>query len=187
MFSGGLVHQAGGLVNYSSIASKINTSPDTVRRWINTLESLFFCYTIRPWHVNIAKSLRKQPKIYLWDWSLVPDQGGRYENFVASHLLKAVHFWTDTGMGEYRLFFIRDKTGREVDFLIVRDNVPWIMIDVKSSGSVPLSRHLALFKKKTGAEYAFQVSMDSEYVDADCFSEREPVRVPARTFLSQLV
>ena len=182
-----LIQQAGGLVNYSSIARKINTSPDTVRRWINTLESLFFCYTIRPWYVNISKSLRKQPKIYLWDWSLVRDQGNRHENFVASHLLKAVHFWTDTGLGEYELFFIRDKSGREIDFLIVRDNIPWILVEVKSAENAPLSQQLSLFQEKTQAEHAFQVAMDFEYVEADCFSVKKPVKVPAKTFLSQLV
>ena len=169
------------------MASRINVSPDTVRRWINTLESLYFCYTIRPWHTNIAKSLRKQPKIYLWDWSLVPDTVARNENFIASHLLKAVHWWTDTGLGEYQLFFIRDKNGREVDFLIVRDGRPWILMEVKSSSGSPLSRHLTLFQEKTGAEYAFQVVMDSAFVEEDCFSVKGPVKVPAKTFLSQLV
>ncbi len=182
-----LIQQAGGLINYSGIASKINVSPDTVRRWINTLESLYFCYAIRPWYTNIAKSLRKQPKIYLWDWSLVPDPGARNENFIASHLLKAVHWWTDTGLGEYQLFFIRDKNGREVDFLIVRDGRPWILIEVKSSTGSTLSRHLTLFQEKTGAEYAFQVVMDAPFVEEDCFSITKPVKVPARTFLSQLV
>lgn len=42
--------------------------------------------------------------MFLRDWSLVADEGARRENMVASHLLKAVHGWTDLGLGDYDLF-----------------------------------------------------------------------------------
>lgn len=182
-----LIHQAGSLVTYSKLATSINVSVDTIRRWISTLESLYFSFSIRPWFTNIPKSLRKQPKIYLHDWSLVADKGSRNENFIACHLLKAVQWWTDTGLGTYQLYFIRDKEKREVDFLITRDNQPWLLVEVKSSVKAKLSRHLARFQQKTGAQHALQVAMDMDYVDADCFAVLKPVIVPAKTFLSQLV
>ncbi len=182
-----LIHQAGNLVNYSTLAAAINVSVDTVCRWISALESLYFSFSIRPWFTNIPKSLRKQPKIYLHDWSLIADKGGRNENFIACHLLKAVQWWTDTGLGIYQLYFIRDKEKREVDFLITRDNQPWLLVEVKSSGKAKLSRHLGAFQQKTGAQHALQVAMDMDYVDGDCFAVQKPVIVPAKTFLSQLV
>jgi len=182
-----LIHQAGSLVNYSTLANSINVSVDTIRRWISTLESLYFSFSIRPWSSNIPKSLRKQPKIYLWDWSLVPDTGSRNENFIASHLLKATQWWTDIGLGSYQLYFIRDKERREVDFLLTRDKQPWLLVEVKSSGKTKLSPHLARFQEKTGAPHALQVAIDHEYVEGDCFSLRHPAIVPAKTFLSQLV
>ena len=64
----------------------------------------------------MARSLLKMPKVYLWDWSLVKDEGARLENLVASHLLKAVHFWTDYGFGHYELFYSKDKDQRESRF-----------------------------------------------------------------------
>ncbi len=182
-----LIHQAGSLVNYSKLATAINVSVDTIRRWISTLESLYFVFSIRPWFTNIPKSLRKQPKIYLHDWSLVANKGARNENFIACHLLKAVQWWTDTGLGDYQLYFIRDKEKREVDFLVTRDKQPWLLVEVKSSGKANLSRHLGSFQQKTGAEHALQVAMDMEYVKGDCFAVQKPVIVPAKTFLSQLV
>ena len=182
-----LVRQAGSLVNYSKLANAINVSVDTIRRWITTLESLYFCFAIRPWFTNIPKSLRKQPKIYLWDWSLIADQGARNENFIASHLFKAVQWWTDIGLGAYQLYFIRDKEKREVDFLVTRNDEPWLLVEVKTSGTATLSRHLARFQEKTGARHALQVAMNLDYVDADCFAVQRPVIVPAKTFLSQLV
>ena len=85
-----LTAQAGQLVNYTTLANRINASVDTIRRWLGTLQSFYFCFEVRPWSRNVAKSLRKQPKLYLWDWSLVSAEGGmRFENLVASHLLRA--------------------------------------------------------------------------------------------------
>ena len=135
----------------------------------------------------MARSLRKEPKYYLWDWTLTADRGARIENFVASALLKAVHLWTDHGLGEYELHFIRDKQKREVDFVVTKDEVPWFLVEVKSSGRVGLSKDLIHFFEHTGATHAFQVAFDLPPVHRDCFSVEEPVVVPVRSFLSQLV
>ncbi len=182
-----LADRAGGLVNYSNLAADANIAVDTARRWVAALEALYFCFTVRPWHANVPKSLRKQPKAFLWDWSMVASDGARRENFVASHLLKAVDWWTDIGLGEFGLYYLRDKAKREVDFLITRNKNPWFLVEVKSTGGRAISPTLAYFQQQVGALHAFQVALDAEYVDADCFVETMPVEVPALTLLSQLV
>ena len=125
--------------------------------------------------------------VFLWDWSLVTDTGARRENFVASHLLKAVHWWTDIGLGAFELRYLRDKAKREVDFVIIRDGEPWFLVEVKSSGRRGISPALFHFQRQLGVQHAFQVAFDAGFVEADCFSVGEPVRVPAATLLSQLV
>ena len=60
----------GSLVSYTSLASEVRASVDSIRRWVATLESLHFCFRVRPWHQNISRALRKEPKYYLW--GLVP-------------------------------------------------------------------------------------------------------------------
>jgi hypothetical protein len=181
-----LKEQAGQLLNYASLAEKVGVSVDSVRRWLAILESLYFCFTIRPWYRNVAKSLLKQPKIFLWDWSLVPDPGSRLENYVASHLLKAVHFWTDTGLGTYDLFYLRDKEKREVDFCIVRDGKPWFLVEVKISDT-SLSKALSYYHEQLGVPHAFQAVPSLDQVRKDCFSVGRPVVVPLLNLLSQLV
>ncbi|WP_457575569.1 hypothetical protein [Desulfomarina sp.] len=64
---------------------------------------------------------------------------------------------------------------------------PWLLVEVKSSGRAGLSRHLEMFQEKTGARHALQVAIDLDYIEADCFSAKRPLIVPAKTFLSQLV
>lgn len=183
-----LTRQAGQLVNYTTLANRIDVSVDTIRRWITILESVYFCFKVRPWFRNVASSLRKQPKIFLWDWGAVSDEGGaRFENLIAAHLLKAVHWWTDSGLGSYGLHFLRDKTGREVDFLVTRDDKPWFLVEAKRGDRREIHSPLSHFQSAIAAPHAFQVSPAMPYVARDCFAETKPVRVPASTFLSQLV
>ena len=179
--------QVGQLTSYTYLARSVRVSIDTVRRWIDTLESLYYCFTVTPWHRNVARALRKEPKYYLWDWSQVADPRARAENLVASALHKAVHWWTESGRGDFSLHFVRDKQKHEVDFLVTRDARPWFLVEVKTSEKAPLSTTLDYFQKQLRAAHAFQVVMDANYVANDCFEVQTPVIVPARTFLAQLI
>jgi len=179
--------QVGQLVNFSDLAKKVHVSAETVRRWIETLKALYYCFSIQPWTTNISRSLLKEPKIYLWDWSLVDDKGKKLENFVASHLLKAIHLWTDRGFGDYDLYFLRDKEKREVDFLVTKNGKPWFIVETKASSNGGISKSMFYFQQKTNASHAFQVAFDLNYVERNCFEYSTPIIVPAKTFLSQLV
>lgn len=182
-----LKKQSGQLTSYTSLANKVNVSNDTIKRWIKVLKSFYFCFTIQPWTKNISRSLLKEPKVFLWDWSFVEDEGSRVENFIASHLLKAVHFWTDRGLGEYGLYFLRDKDKREVDFLVSKDGKPWFIVEVKTSENAGISKSLYHFQASTKAPHAFQVVFDRPFEEGDCFAYSKPTIVSARSFLSQLI
>ncbi len=182
-----LQQQSGQVMRYSTLSKQIAVSVDTVRRWLVVLEGFYYCYRIRPWFNNIATALRKEPKVYLWDWSQVQDKGARYENFIASHLLKAVHWWTDLGFGEFELYYLRTKDQKEVDFLVARDGKPWFLVEAKSGTRQKLNPHLEWFQQKTGAEYAFQVVMDLPFAEVNCFSVSNPVKVPVESLLMRLV
>lgn len=134
----------------------------------------------------MENSLRKTPKWYMRDWSQIEDEGKRTETFVACHLLKAVEGWTDMGYGQFSLGYLRDKQKREVDFVVVKDDRPWFLVEVKKRDE-KLSPNLAYYQRLTGANHAFQVVLDALYVNRNCFEVETPVVVPARTFLSQLV
>jgi len=134
-----LRQQSGQVTRYSTLAKQICVSVDTIRRWLDVLESFYYCYRIRPWYRNITTALRKDPKTYLWDWSQNPNPGARTENLIASHLLKAVHWWNDSGLGDYELFYLRTKDQKEVDFLITENSQPWFLVEVKNSAKQDLN------------------------------------------------
>jgi len=172
---------------YSKLASDVRTSVDTVRRWIETLSSLHHGFLIKPWFKNISRSLRKEPKWFLRDWADIEDDGDKAETFVGCHLFKAVEGWNDMGLGKFQLAYLRDKGKREVDFIVTRDGKPWFLVEVKVREE-SMSGVLAYYQEQTKAPFAFQVIVDADYVDADCFAKpRGPLVVPAKTFLSQLL
>lgn len=191
-----LTNQAGQLVNYTNLASKVRVSVPTIQRWLSVLDQVYYCYLITPWSNNVMRSLLKEPKVYLWDWSLVSDMGQRHENFVANHLLKAIHFWTDIGLGVFDLRFIRTKDQEEVDFLLVKDGKPWMLVEVKSSSKASLSKSLQKYKENLNCPFAFQVVFDlpaneksSDWLFKEVIESKKQdsaVIMPVASFLSLL-
>ena len=180
-----LSNRSGEQLVYKSIGCDLGVDEKTAKKWIKTLKYLYFGFEVRPWFRNIENSIRKMPKWYLRDWANIQDEGKRAETFIACHLLKAVEGWTDLGYGEFSLGYLRDKSRREVDFVVTRDGIPWFLVEVKKSDT-SLSEALAFFQERTGAAHAFQVVMDAEYGEYDCFAIHSPKVVSAKTFLSQL-
>lgn len=182
-----LMVRSGHQLIYSNLANDIQVSIDTVRRWVATVCNLHLGFLVRPWFKNISRSLRKEPKWFLRDWSSIEDVGDKAETFIACHLLKAVEGWNDMGLGDFQLGYLRDRNQREVDFVVVRDGKPWFLVEVKNADSA-LSPSLKSFQEQTKTPFAFQVILEADYVDVDCFSlQKRPMIVPAKTFLSQLL
>ena len=125
--------------------------------WIDVLEAFYYHFRIYPFSAKKIRSLKKEPKLYLWDWSEVEDEAARFENLVASHLLKFVHFITDYEGYKAELYFLRDVDKREVDFLVTIDGKPWFAVEAKLSDA-SLSPHLLYFKERLSIPYVYQVT-----------------------------
>lgn len=132
-----LPERIGSLFSLASVGRDIEASVHTVKRWLDYLKQLYYLFEVKPYTRSIPRSLRREGKVYLWDYAGIPDNAARFENLVACHLLKACHFWTDTGYGRFDLFYLRDKEKREIDFLILRDGQPWLPVEVKLDDTEP--------------------------------------------------
>ncbi|MFZ4100117.1 MAG: ATP-binding protein [Chlamydiia bacterium] len=182
-----LVSQSGQVANYDGLGKKIQVSSPTVREWVELLRAVYFGFELRPWSNNIERSLLKQPKWYAADWSLVEDPGFRFESLVAAHLKKSVDYWNDTGVGDFGLHYIRDKQGREVDFLVSRDQEPWLLVEAKLSDT-SLTPELLHFQGVLKPEYAVQVVQEMPFQSLPIQAARgRCVAMSAQSFLSQLV
>ena len=126
--------RVGSTTSYTALANDLQVSIHTVKHWLQILENLYIIFPIRPYHKNIARSLLKEPKYYLYDTGAVEgDLGAKLENTVACALLRDLHFIEDTTGSRVALHYLRDKEKNEVDFLPVIDNIPRCMIEVKVS------------------------------------------------------
>ncbi len=181
-----LANRSGEQLVYKALGNEVKIDEKTAKSWTAALKHLFYGFEIRPWYKNVENSIRKTPKWFLRDWALVVEPGKRFETMVACHLLKAVEGWTDLGLGEFELFYIRDKQKREVDFLMTKDHEPWMLVEAKS-GERKLSENLIRFAGKLKVPHAFQVVKDLPYENVDLFKCERPVIAPVRTFLSQLL
>ncbi len=153
-----LPERVGSLLSLNALREDVGVSHATVAAWVQVLEALYHCFLLRPWTRRVARAVRSAPKLYLFDLLQLPAQrtGARLENVTALQLLKACHFWTDTAVGEFDLRFVRDKDGREVDFLVLRDKRPWLLVECKS-GELEPDESLLRFRSQLGAPHAVQL------------------------------
>lgn len=150
-----LPERVGSVLSINSLKEDLQVAYNTVGQWLKTLEHLYIVYQIKPYTQKINRSLHKPSKLYLWDWSQIPAAGPRFENLVASHLLKATQYWQDLGYGEYELFYLRNSDGREVDFCVTQNRKPWFLVECKC-GDESLSEPLQFFSKILAVP-AFQI------------------------------
>ena len=117
LFAEMLRTRVGSPLSLASIARDLQVSPITLKRYLEILESLYIVFVVRPWHRNIARATLQAPKVYFFDTGLVVgNQGVRFENLVACHLLKHIHWQQDRKGREVDLHYVRTKDGAEVDF-----------------------------------------------------------------------
>lgn len=132
-----------------------------MKRWVQILDSLYYCYLIPPFRSTKIKALKKSQKLYLWDWSQVADAGFRFENMVASHLLKLCDYWQDVLGHRSELRYIRDEKGKEVDFVVLRDRKPLFAVECKLSDA-DVAPSLLEFKSKLDIPKWYQVHMGTK-------------------------
>jgi len=140
--------RVGSPISYESIAEDVGISPNTVKKYIHILESLYIIFKVTPYSKKIARSLLKQSKIYFFDNALVKgDIGSQFENMTAVNLLKSVYAKRDYEGQNYALHYLRDKEKREVDFVLARDEKIEEIVEAKYSDDA-LSEALRHFAKQ---------------------------------------
>ena len=153
-----LPERVGSLLSLNAIREDLSIDHKTAAHWMDILEAFYHAFRIYPFAHEKIKSLRKQPKLYLLDWSEIEgNDGARLENLVAFHLLKLCHYLTDTQGYRLDLCFLRDVDGREVDFLVTVDNKPWFAVEVKASARA-ISNHLKYFGTRMTIPFLYQVT-----------------------------
>jgi len=144
LFAEMLRSRVGSPLSLASMSRDLHISSITLKKYLDILEALFIVFVVRPWHRNIARATLQAPKVYFYDTGLVQgDEGLRFENVVACHLLKNIQWQQDTRGAEVGLHYIRTKDDSEVDFCVSEGNTLTHLLECKLADTKP---HRALTK-----------------------------------------
>jgi predicted AAA+ superfamily ATPase len=143
-----LAAQSGQLLSFTSLASDVGVSPNTIKSWISVLETSQIVHLIEPYYRNASKSIKKNPKVYFHDTGLCCFlQGISEHDEILNHQNLGAIFETLVFGQIYRkialdghiekLYFYRDAQGREVDFIIEKAG-KFRLVEVKWSRSPKL-------------------------------------------------
>lgn len=177
-----LPQRVGSLLSLNSLREDLNVTHKTISLWIDILERFYYHFRIYPFMNERIKSLKKEPKLYLWDWSEIIDEAAKFENLVAAHLLKFTHFLADSQGFKTGLYYLRDIEKREVDFLVTVDKEPWFCVEVKL-GLKGVPNSLRYFKERLKIPFNYLV-VKEEGVDI----LKDNIRIiSASKFLTALV
>jgi len=150
-----LPERVGSPLSLNSLREDLQVNHGTVSNWVEALKKIYLVFSILPWSRHISKAIKRETKVYFFDWTLVPDGAKRLENMVAVALLRLVSRWNELGLGDFYLRYVRNQQGKEVDFVIVKDQQPFLLFEVKESEIKP-AKTGTYFQKRLQAPY-FQV------------------------------
>jgi predicted AAA+ superfamily ATPase len=173
----------GSPLSINALREDLQVSHKTLAGWLRVLERLYAIFRLAPFGAPRIRAVKKEQKHYHFDWSVVPSEAARFENLVASHLLKWVHFEQDARGRDLELRYFRDTDGREVDFVVVEGRRPLLLVESKW-GDADVDRGLRYLKARFAATEAWQVSATGrkDYVTP------EGIRVaPALALLGRLL
>lgn len=175
-----LPHKVGSPLSIKSLREDLQVDHKTAERWISILENLYVCFRIPPFGSKRIRAVRKSQKLYLWDWSMVPEAGARFENLVASQLLKHCHWQEDVEGYRMELRFLRDTDGREVDFVVIKDGKPAFAVECKT-GDKEASAAARYFAERTAIPRFYQVHLGKR-----SFQSGKTIVLPFEEFCEEL-
>ncbi len=167
-----LRRSCGHLIVLSSIARKIQISPKTAKSWLEALNRMYLCFSVHPYTKQLTRAIQKPPKVYFFDNAdlvFENDEGPRFENLVATHLLKKIHYLEDSKGFRFDLKYIRDKESREVDFIVLKEGKVFALIEVKLSDD-KISKSLQYYSEKLNPRHSLQIvaHLKQEYKQNRC-------------------
>jgi hypothetical protein len=175
-----LPERVGAPLSIANLRQDLEVDHKTVERWLQIFDNLYVCFRVAPYGVPRIRAVKKERKLYLWDWSSVPDPGARFENLVASQLLKYCHFVEDTEGRVMELRYLRDTEKREVDFVVLRDRRPLFAVECKT-GERAIGAAVRYFAERTPIPRFYQVHRSDRH-----FSSGKVTVIPFVRFCAEL-
>ncbi len=176
-----LPEKVGSLLSVNALREDLEVSHKAVSHWLDILDRLYYIFRIKPFASKTIRSIHKMTKAFVWDGSLVDQEGARFENLIALHLLKFCQLLEDRDGYRMDLCYLRDRAGHEVDFLVTIDRKPWFAVEAKLAAT-HIDPSLHYFRQRLNIPWTYQVVLKGE----PDFVDDEVRCLPASRFLAAL-
>jgi predicted AAA+ superfamily ATPase len=178
----------GQILNYNALSRLLGLHNKTVRSYIRLLEETYLIKTIKPYHTNKNKEIKKSPKIYFIDLGVRnyfvnnfnginkrADKGQIWETYILGEFLKnnykQIKFW-------------RTRQGQEVDFIIEENGIIPLEVKYKTKGKHDDYANLVKFLDTYNLQKAYIVSDNrNELINRD---DKEILFLTGFNFLKKL-
>ena len=145
-----LLRQSGGLIDFTQLAKLSGLSRPTVIAHVEAMTTAHAVFFIPPFHGGGKREITRKPKCYAFDTGFVSfirgwdsireeDRGFLWEHLVLDTLR--------TIENENNIFFWRDKSGREMDFVIKKDMQNVDAIECKINPANFSTKNLKVFRE----------------------------------------
>lgn len=148
-------------LSINSLREDLQAAHKTVAKYLDIFERMYLIYRLSPFGSPLLRAVKKEQKHYHYNWAEVKELGPRFENLVAGHLLKWVHFQQDYKGQNISLCYFRDTDKREVDFIVTKNGQPILAVECRLK-SRSISPHLVYFKKRFPQTKCVQVHLKDQ-------------------------
>lgn len=134
-------------LNMTDICSGVGIANSTGEQWLSILTNTGLVYLLQPYSNNNVSRIVKKPKIYFMDTGIAcylagyldavtleksAFNGAIFETYVITEIIKS---YTNQGMDARKyLYYYRDNNGKEIDLLIVYNNIIY-PIEIKKNSN----------------------------------------------------
>lgn len=136
-------------LSINSLKEDLELNFNTVKNYIKYLILTYALFEISPYQKKINRLIKKEKKVYFYDFTTINDDAKRFENFIALELKTRIDLWNDVSTDKYSLSFVRTRDGRETDFLVLKNSQPFFLCESKLSETI-INRHHFLHSKNLG-------------------------------------
>ena len=139
--------RTGQELNLSDICNGVGITSVTAEKWLSILKNTGIIYLLQPYSNNNVARIVKKPKVYFMDTGLAcylagymdsitleksAYNGAIFETYVISEIIKS---YINNGFDAKKyLYYYRDNNGKEIDLLIIKNNIVY-PIEIKKSAN----------------------------------------------------
>jgi predicted AAA+ superfamily ATPase len=156
-----LPHRVCSPLSYNSLREDLEMNHATVKKYISHLAAMYAVFLLPPYTAKITRPVKKEKKAYFYDYAFIKDEAAKFENFTAMELLSRVDLWNDATKDKYALYFVRNREGKETDFLITKNSVPYMLVEAKLNETVIESHHRTTAEKLGNIPYVQVVAKEN--------------------------